>query len=851
MLDDKYTSSNQKKKIIVAKKIKTRDIGNYILEQTINKNSFSKSKIGKHKILEEKVQIKIINIKENSYISKIKQNLEIISHLHHKNILQLYEIIETTNKLYIITQYCELTLSKYIIDQKNLNESDICRLFQQIIDCFEYLYLSNIYCSCIRLENIYLDSNNRIKIDFLDTLNKDINDDIENDLYNIIKGIGLILYEMLGGKMNFQENDKNLKNILLPDNISTDAVDLVEKMIHNHHIENFVFSDIKSHPWFNLVKPKMRPGIIYDLHKIPIDENILDKIEKMGYDKKTCEKSILENKYDSLMAIYLLLLNKYINEGNESIADLFSDKYLSYINDKNNWIDIPKKENNLYEKERNSKNINNLYKSNKEKKLFSSLIRRRNEGNLNIMSESLNLNDFFSSKDLIIINNNISEILDSRHETIAFEQINSSKMFQTGFYNNDSNFESNYFLSPKEDKLSLKKSKFINTINTNKNISNKKFIKIKRKKKKDIDIKKPNIEEIINKRIFKNKEINSKQNNDKKLLSLNINDNKSNINSKGIDMESNLILHKNNNETEIRNIDKKNNFNFSYNVNTNFNNYISSTPKKIKILQKSKGINSNDYNKTERKKQSHLIKNNSSLTLEEPLEKNKKYKLEKKIKEELTNFDNDLNMLDNLFNLNGNKRGIDIQFFADKLIHITNVEDIYSNNNCLEKYKKGTTLISELYNENIKDKLSELNYLNIEQIFEDKDDYIISEKLLNNKYFSSFISKLKESRKENMNKRAKKTRQKLLNKSYFIERNNILNISKYNIDNEDKNTKCELNNIIMNQTQKNFYVKRPNISDNEKKIFKTSKLKNRFINTYSLLKTFSPNFNDIQNLYSN
>ena len=32
------------------------------------------------------------------------------------------------------------------------------------------------------------------------------------------------------------------------------------------------------------------------------------------------------------MAIYLIILNKYINEGNESIADLFSDKYLEYIN---------------------------------------------------------------------------------------------------------------------------------------------------------------------------------------------------------------------------------------------------------------------------------------------------------------------------------------------------------------------------------------------------------------------------------------------------------------------------------------------------------------------------------------
>ena len=98
-------------------------------------------------------------------------------HLHHKNILQLYEIIGTTNKLYIITQYCDITLSKYIIDQKkNFNESDVCRLFQQIINCIEYLYLNNKYYSNIKLENIFLDDNNRIKIDFFSdilNINKD------------------------------------------------------------------------------------------------------------------------------------------------------------------------------------------------------------------------------------------------------------------------------------------------------------------------------------------------------------------------------------------------------------------------------------------------------------------------------------------------------------------------------------------------------------------------------------------------------------------------------------------------------------------------------------------------------
>ena len=55
----------------------------------------------------------------------------------------------------------------------------------------------------------------------------------------------------------------------------------------------------------------------------------------------------------------------------------------------------------------------------------------------------------------------------------------------------------------------------------------------------------------------------------------------------------------------------------------------------------------------------------------------------------------------------------------------------------------------------------------------------------------------------------------------------------------------------MNQTENNFYSKRPNIIDNKNKYNKSSKSKNRFVNKYTLLKTFSPNSANIHNLYGN
>ena len=98
---------------------------------------------------------------------------------------------------------------------------------------------------------------------------------------------------------------------------------------------------------------------------------------------------------------------------------------------------------------------------------------------------------------------------------------------------------------------------------------------------------------------MKNKENNSKEKNDN-ISYLKIIEKKSNINSKNSNIESNLKPNKNSKETEIKENDIKNN-NFN-SINNNFIDYLPSTPKKIKIIQKSKDINNNYFNNTERKK---------------------------------------------------------------------------------------------------------------------------------------------------------------------------------------------------------------------------------------------------------
>ena len=360
-------------KITIQKKCYRK--GNYYLEETIGEGAFAKVKLAIHIPTGEKVAIKILN-KEHLFeeasefndINKIRKEINILKRIRHKNIIQLYEIMESKSHLYIVMEYCEnKELFDYIVYKKYLKEKEACRFFQQIIDGVEYLHLSNITHRDLKPENLLLDKNNRIKIsDFgLSYLSDNIDTFLEtpcgtpsyappemlrgekyNGVYSDIWSCGIILYTMLVGNLPCAESKEELiydnilqHNYYFPDNISEDAIDLIENMLKINPKERFNFEQIKSHPWFNLVKPKLKPGIVYGVHKIPIDNDVLNIVEKKyGYDKEKCLKSIINYNFDENCSIYYLTLKQIIKEKKESISDLFSNEYIKYLKNGQNWI---------------------------------------------------------------------------------------------------------------------------------------------------------------------------------------------------------------------------------------------------------------------------------------------------------------------------------------------------------------------------------------------------------------------------------------------------------------------------------------------------------------------------------
>ena len=347
-----------------------KQIGNYTLGVELGSGAFGKVVLGKHIITGETVAIKILdkiilNQTPEDY-ELVKNEMSILKLVKHKYIIQLYEILQTPNHIFIVMEYCDgKDIMDYILSRNYLTESDALKYFQQLINALFYLHSQNIAHRDIKIDNILLDRYKNLKlIDF--GLSTKYSDDklldqpcgtivysapevLEGQPYHgmlaDVWSSGIVLYGMLSGYLPFSDNDDNVNKKLIiegkiemPENISPWVKDLLKHMLDVNPMTRYTLQDIKDHPWFNMNDYILIQGIIIGYHKIPVDETILDLCEYFNYNKNKVRNSIINNKFNSGSALYYLLVRQRSRKGFTSVSDLFSEKFINFIYNDNNLI---------------------------------------------------------------------------------------------------------------------------------------------------------------------------------------------------------------------------------------------------------------------------------------------------------------------------------------------------------------------------------------------------------------------------------------------------------------------------------------------------------------------------------
>ena len=289
--------------------------------------------------------------------------------LNHYNIVKLYQIVETKLTIYLIQENVQgKEFMEYLNKKGKLKEVEACKFFHQIISGLEYIHQCGIAHRDFKPENILITNDDTVLkiIDFgLSNMYKNnqllktacgspcyappemIKEESYDGAKSDIWSSGIILYLMLCGKLPFyhEQNEIMYEKILSgkfehPNYLSDKAKDILDKIIEIDPKKRLNFEEIKSHPWFNIIDKNelMHKGINTNEDIIPIDEEIVSNMEKIGFNKMELRFNILKNFHNKITAVYDLLLKNKIDSGKKSIADMHSDLYDAYMNNKENKI---------------------------------------------------------------------------------------------------------------------------------------------------------------------------------------------------------------------------------------------------------------------------------------------------------------------------------------------------------------------------------------------------------------------------------------------------------------------------------------------------------------------------------
>ena len=354
-----------------------KKINNYTIDQKLFETNSCSFYSANNTYISEKVLIRIISRKylylNTEEITHINNEIFLLKLINHKNILRLYEIIESKDYIFIIYEYFPGDSLPNFVKNQKLSENQILSILHKIIIAMIYLHNTmHISHLTINLESFLIDKDLNIKI-----INFKYGCIYSKDIYNFkdnkdmtlftcpeihakknynpeladVYSCGIIVYYLYVGELPFHSNQKiiNEETIMkgeysLPENTSAKMLKIITTLLEYDSEKRKKFRDLLNEDWFKDIpnkneEKKELKGFNVLHEKYPVDENVMKVCNAYKLNKGDIFKYLKSNTFNSITSLYKQIEKKMNNKGIKTLGDLYSDKFIGYLNNNLNHYD--------------------------------------------------------------------------------------------------------------------------------------------------------------------------------------------------------------------------------------------------------------------------------------------------------------------------------------------------------------------------------------------------------------------------------------------------------------------------------------------------------------------------------
>lgn len=252
----------------------------YVYKDIIGHGRFGRVLLGESPETHHQVAIKILP-KQDLPLEKLMMEVDILSEVDHPNIVKYMKHYESKKYLYIVMEYCPGgDLFQRIGRQNKFSEAEAATMMEEVLRAINHCHHLGIIHRDLKPENIMYSTDNTLKIiDFGLSIkeNTQTSEQIVGTAYYIapeiireekftkagdIWSLGVILHILLTGYVpiggnTFEQIKEEIRayNGLVFDyekweGVSSDAKDLVRKMLNADHKRRITATEALKHPWF-------------------------------------------------------------------------------------------------------------------------------------------------------------------------------------------------------------------------------------------------------------------------------------------------------------------------------------------------------------------------------------------------------------------------------------------------------------------------------------------------------------------------------------------------------------------------------------------------------------------------